>query len=169
MADVRKEEQEQKRQKKAEIKQKKANNLARHAPNVLHDKKRPSRPKPKPARSHQMPMDFKRMCRFGKYTAVFTTQTFKEAENKIKNRYSFRGHLDRENEAFLIRLRNAFDEFSDREDANVRNMLENDSPEIRERTLWEMFQLAPSNPANEVLPSAVALKEEKIQYLKELW
>ena len=170
MADVHKEEQEQKRQKKAEIKQKKANNLARHGPNVLDVKIKPFRPKPKPdgIKHRSSPVYSKKACRFNKYIVALTTQTFEEAENKIKKLPTFRGHLERESEEFLIRLRNAFVEFSDREDANVRSMFENDNPKIRARTLWEMFQLAPSNPANEVFPSAVAHKEEKIQFLQEL-
>ena len=92
----------------------------------------------------------------------------RDRKKTIKNLPTFRGHLEAENNEFLIRLQKAFVKFSDREDANVREMIERDSPRIRERVLWEMFHLAPSNPVNEVLPSAFALKEEKIHLLETM-
>lgn len=170
MADIRREEKEEKRQRKAETNQKKADNLARNASDVLDIKEKPFRPKRKSnGRTIRSSTVYsKKACRFNKYIVALTTQTFEEAENKIQKLPTFRGHLQQENEEFMIRLRNAFVDFSEREDANVRSMFENDNPKIRERTLWEMFQLVPSNPANEVLPSAVAHKADKIQYLQEL-
>lgn len=170
MADVRKEKQEQKRQRKAETNQKKADNLAR-APGILNIKRKPFRPKPKPTGWKSCPphpTHSKKACQLNKYIAALSKNTFQEAEKTIKNLPTFRGHLEAENNEFLIRLQKAFVKFSDREDANVREMIERDSPRIRERVLWEMFHLAPSNPVNEVLPSAFALKEEKIHLLETM-
>lgn len=110
----------------------------------------------------------KRIYLTSKYIAALRGTNLRDAMDLVRAMPVFYWHKNRSNTPLEDRLETAFDEFLKGVGANIEEKYADLHPHERESIVWGMFELSPCNPANELLPSFVALKEDKIKFLESL-
>lgn len=111
---------------------------------------------------------YKKGCLKRKYIAALSGRNLRNTMNLVQAQETFYWHRNRADIPLEVRLETAFEEFMEREGADIEEQYSDLHPHERERIVWETFELSTCNPANELLPSAVLLKEDKIRYLQNL-
>ena len=111
---------------------------------------------------------YKKCCLVSRYIAILNAYDVHQAVISVQSLPAYYWDSKSIQPPLAVRLETEFKEFTLREGVAIAESYPNLHPHDRELILWGMFQLSPSNPANELLPSAFALKEDKIKYFKSL-
>lgn len=111
---------------------------------------------------------YKKNCLVDRYIAILIAKDVGQALRSVRSLPAYYWDSKSMQPPLEVRLETEFKEFISREGVAITESYPNLQPRDRELILWDMFQLSSCNPANELLPSALALKEDKIKYLESL-